>query len=53
MPGKWPRHHFLSAIYQRAVPLHTLRITITAEGRSWLYETLRPQRPLQPGEVTR
>lgn len=36
-----------------AVPLHALRITISAENRSWVFETLRPQRPLQPGEVTR
>lgn len=43
----------VSDLPERAVPLHALRITITTEGRSWLYETLRPQRPVQPGEVTR
>lgn len=38
---------------ETAVPLHALRITISAEGRSWVFDTLRPQRPLQQGEVTR
>ncbi|MDR0224945.1 MAG: type II secretion system GspH family protein [Burkholderiaceae bacterium] len=36
-----------------AVPLFALRITISAEGRNWVFETLRPQRPLQQGEVAR
>ncbi|WP_180318131.1 prepilin-type N-terminal cleavage/methylation domain-containing protein [Delftia acidovorans] len=38
---------------ETAVPLHALRITISTEGRSWVFETLRPQRPLQQGEVAR
>jgi general secretion pathway protein I len=38
---------------ETAVPLHALRITIVSEGRNWVFETLRPQRPVQPGEVTR
>ncbi|MCB4789411.1 type II secretion system GspH family protein [Delftia sp. Lp-1] len=38
---------------ETAAPLHALRITILSEGRSWVFETLRPQRPLQPGEETR
>ncbi|AOV03123.1 general secretion pathway protein GspI [Delftia tsuruhatensis] len=38
---------------ETAVPLHALRITIALEGRNWVFETLRPQRPLQQGEVTR
>ncbi|MBN9324604.1 MAG: prepilin-type N-terminal cleavage/methylation domain-containing protein [Delftia acidovorans] len=38
---------------ETAVPLHALRITISVENRSWVFETLRPQRPLQQGEVTR
>lgn len=38
---------------ETAAPLHALRITILSEGRNWVFETLRPQRPLQPGEVTR
>ncbi|HBJ99933.1 type II secretion system protein [Delftia acidovorans] len=38
---------------ETAVPLHALRITISVENRSWIFETLRPQRPLQQGEVTR
>lgn len=38
---------------ETAVPLHALRITIVSEGRSWVFETLRPQRPLQQGEVSR
>ncbi|MBB1651282.1 type II secretion system protein [Delftia sp. UME58] len=42
-----------SDLPETAVPLHALRITISAENRSWVFETLRPQRPLQPGEVAR
>lgn len=43
----------VSDLPETAVPLHALRITISAENRSWVFETLRPQRPLQQGEVTR
>lgn len=39
---------------ENAVALYLVRITIGwADGRSWVLDTLRPRRPLQPNETTR
>jgi len=35
---------------ENAVALHTLHIVIGRGGQRWQFDTLRPQRPLQPGE---
>jgi len=42
-----------TSLPETAPPLHHLRIVIESGSSRWELDTLRPQRPVQPGEVTR